>query len=267
MSPAVKAMTRLGIVKVTIISTIYSALASSFVAWILTFFIEMQQPGLHMRLAFLIPFVVAPGFSYFTALAMRESKRARMNAMKAARLDPLTELPNRRAFFEADGRAEEAFGLQSRRTVLFIDIDHFKAINDQHGHDGGDEVLRYFAKSLSQCLRDGDLVARFGGEEFVVELAGAGLEEAEGMAERIRLAAQTAPVAFHSSEIVYSVSIGVAAGTFTESIDRLMSVADSQLYLAKQSGRNCVRMQTVTPGAHSHCVSAPETLAVVCHAA
>ena len=263
MSPAVKAMTRLGVVKVTLISTVASSLASSFVAWIFSFFIVMKQPGLHMWLAFVIPYFVAPGFSYFTALAMPESKRARIRAMKAARLDPLTELPNRRAFFEDDGRAEGAFGLQARRTVLFIDIDHFKAINDHHSHEGGDEVLRQFARSLTQCLREGDLVARFGGEEFVVELTGAGLDEAESVAERIRLAAQSTPVVFRSSEIAYSVSIGVAAGTFAESIDRLMSVADSQLYLAKQSGRNRIRMQTVAPGAHAHAAAAaPEPLAV-----
>lgn len=266
MHPLVKAMTRLGLIRVTMISTVFSALASTLVTWIFSFFIAMQERGLHLRLAFVVPFFVAPGFSYFTALAMRESRRARINAQKAARLDPLTELPNRRAFFEADGRAEETLGLQARRTVLFIDIDHFKAINDQHGHEGGDEVLRHFSKLLRNCLREDDIFARFGGEEFVVELTKAGLEEAESVAERIRFETQSSPVAFRSREIAYSVSIGVAAGSFAESIDRLMSAADAQLYLAKQSGRNRIRMQTVSP-AHSHVAATPEPMPVACKAA
>ncbi len=267
MHPLVKAMTRLGVFKVTMISTVFSALASTFVTWIFSFFIAMQEPALHFRLAFLVPFFVAPGFSYFTALAMRESRRARVNAVKAARIDPLTELLNRRAFFEADGRALEKFGPLARRTILFVDIDHFKSINDSHGHEGGDEVLRHFSKLILKCLRKDDLVARFGGEEFVVELTGASPEEVENVAERIRSEAQSTPAAFRSGFIDFTVSIGVSGGSFAELIDRLLSSADAQLYLAKQSGRNCVRGQDRNTPAPIPFAAAREMSSAACNPA
>ncbi len=186
MQPAVKAMTRLGFFKVMAISTVFSAFMSTFVAWVFGFFIDVPNYDVHIKLAFIIPFFVSPGFSYFTALAMKELKRVRMNAQKAARLDHLTEVFNRRAFFEAETRALEKYRPEERRKILFIDIDHFKGINDRFGHEGGDEVLREFARLLRSNLRKDDLVARFGGEEFVIELPGASMAEADAIAERIR---------------------------------------------------------------------------------
>jgi diguanylate cyclase (GGDEF)-like protein len=243
MQPAVKAMSRLGMFKVTLISTIFSAFMSTFVAWVFGFFIDVPNYAVHIELAFIIPFFVSPGFSYFTALALRESKHARISAQKAARLDHLTEVFNRRAFFEAEARAQEKYRPEERRKILFIDIDHFKSINDRFGHEGGDEVLREFARLLRACLRKDDLVARFGGEEFVIALPGASTQDAEAIAERIRAQAQAASVVFRSSVIDYTVSIGISSGAFSDPLDRLLSAADSQLYLAKQSGRNCIRRQ------------------------
>ena len=231
------------------ISTVFSAFMSTFVAWLFGFFIDVPNYAVHIKLAFIIPFFVSPGFSYFTALAMRELKRARMSAQKAARLDHLTEVFNRRAFFEAETRALEKYRPEERRKILFIDIDHFKSINDRFGHEGGDEVLRAFARLLRANLRKDDLVARFGGEEFVIELPGASAEDAEAIAERIRAQAQAASVVFRSSRIDYTVSIGISSGAFGDPLDRLLSAADAQLYLAKQTGRNCVRRQDEEPGA------------------
>ena len=247
MQPAVKAMTRLGFFKVMAISTVFSAFMSTFVAWVFGFFIDVPNYDVHIKLAFIIPFFVSPGFSYFTALAMKELKRVRMNAQKAARLDHLTEVFNRRAFFEAETRALEKYRPEERRKILFIDIDHFKGINDRFGHEGGDEVLREFARLLRSNLRKEDLVARFGGEEFVIELPGASMAEADAIAERIRAEAQASGVAFRSSRIDYTVSIGISSGAFGDPLDRLLSTADAQLYLAKQSGRNCIRRQEEAP--------------------
>ena len=166
-----------------------------------------------------------------------------MSAQKAARLDPLTEVFNRRAFFEAEAVALGKFRPSDRRMILFLDIDHFKSINDRFGHEGGDEVLRAFSKLLRSSLRKDDLVARFGGEEFVIELAGASATDAEMIAERIRAEAQSSGVMFRSRRIDYTVSIGIAAGAFEDPVDRLLGTANAQLYLAKQSGRNCIRRQ------------------------
>lgn len=241
MQPVVKSMGRLGMIWVTVISTVASAFLSACVAIVLGIFIEVPNYTTHITLAFIIPFFVTPIFSWMTAIALRDSRQARIKAYELARLDPLTGLLNRRAFFEANERSRETRAPTATRSLLFIDIDHFKKINDSHGHEGGDRVLREFAKIVVDTVRKSDLVARFGGEEFVIETGEATPEDAKAVAQRILQRARAHQVAYRGKIISYTVSIGIAHGDYSCEIDPLLSAADAQLYLAKRAGRDCYR--------------------------
>jgi diguanylate cyclase (GGDEF)-like protein len=158
----------------------------------------------------------------------------------AAETDPLTSLLNRRGFFEAAatlmaGNKKSAAPV----SMLAFDLDHFKSVNDQHGHKMGDTMLGLFAKVVRKTMRADDVIGRIGGEEFIAILSGT-LGDACVAAERVRSAFETATVAPGSPQIPATVSIGVACGLPDVSIDILIARADAALYRAKANGRNRV---------------------------
>ena len=164
---------------------------------------------------------------------------------REAVLDPLTGLFNRSALAQrfAEQRPPDADAVDERRIgVLIGDLDHFKAINDEHGHAVGDAVLKEVAYHLRKHLRALDHVYRVGGEEFVAVLPGADLEDAEEAAERLRAAVEAA----RPAGLLVSISFGVVTATGGEcaDFDCLYRAADEALYDAKQSGRNSVRVAT-----------------------
>jgi diguanylate cyclase (GGDEF)-like protein len=138
--------------------------------------------------------------------------------------------------FDRVGRYQSAF------SALMIDVDHFKSINDQHGHPAGDGVLREMAQVLRETLRAVDALGRYGGEEFVALLPHTGAEEARQTAERIRFHVQRRVFHAGASEVRISVSVGVATcpGPGIDSADALLREADKALYRAKEAGRNRV---------------------------
>lgn len=152
-----------------------------------------------------------------------------------ARRDALTGVPNRRAFLEA---AEAVFAAQHPFSLMMLDIDHFKAINDGHGHPAGDDVIRAVAARCAGTLREGDVLARFGGEEFAVLLPETGLDEARTVAGRLIEAVAAEPVVVSEMEIAVAISIG---GTSRRPADRrladVFARADAALYAAKDQGR------------------------------
>jgi diguanylate cyclase (GGDEF)-like protein/PAS domain S-box-containing protein len=157
--------------------------------------------------------------------------------------DHLTGVANRRAFFEA----AELELTRNRRTprpiaLILFDADHFKRINDRHGHPAGDCVLRQLGAALSTTFRQVDVVARVGGEEFAVLLPSSTLGGAEAVAERLRRLVESQPVMYDGVPIPYTVSAGVAAVDAGEAIelDALIKRADQALYAAKENGRNRV---------------------------
>jgi diguanylate cyclase (GGDEF)-like protein len=234
MVPALKIMGRVGLVCVTVIMTLMSALLSMF-----SFVFHVPNYDVHIFLAFVIPFFVTPAFGFLTALSIRDLQRARKRASDLARLDALTGIANRRAFFDAaKKRCEESRPFKNSRAVLFIDIDHFKSINDSYGHDGGDAVLTHFAELLRACTRQHDLVARVGGEEFVVLIEDIEEPGLATIAAGIVACVRMTPVRFGAEEIRYTVSIGGAIAEIAASVDILLSVADKQLYMIKNDGRD-----------------------------
>jgi diguanylate cyclase (GGDEF)-like protein len=153
--------------------------------------------------------------------------------------DPLTGLINRRALGEdLQRRINAAKRGNSPLSLLFVDIDHFKQVNDRFGHDAGDKVIRSVANLMRNALRESDKLSRYGGEEFVAILPETGLLDACRAAERIRTAVSSSLIGFAEHEISVSVSIGVADCEPTT--DLLMQRADQALLAAKRNGRDCV---------------------------
>ncbi len=161
----------------------------------------------------------------------------------AAHTDPLTKLYNKRYLMEAlDAEFKRAKALHSDFTILFMDLDHFKKVNDTFGHDAGDFVLKEFTTLVrNQCLRPKDIFARYGGEEFVVLMANTGAKAAEELAEKVRAAVELHPFIYEGKRIPVTSSLGLAElQTGIESAQTLLKLADQALYEAKTSGRNRV---------------------------
>jgi len=168
----------------------------------------------------------------YIELILRWSQHA--EAMREAALrDPLTGLANRKALFDALGSSTTTGAL------LFCDLDRFKPVNDQHGHAAGDEVLRKIAARIEGAVRAGDLVARTGGDEFVVLAPGATLEQAAALAQRIR-AAVAEHILLPGGSVTVGVTIGVAHAADAMS-EATLNGADQALVLAKANARGTVR--------------------------
>jgi diguanylate cyclase (GGDEF)-like protein len=166
-----------------------------------------------------------------TLVALRLQRQLEHAAMH----DGTTGLPNRRALEEHAGRLPAVH----RLAVVFVDLDGFKAVNDRLGHALGDDVLREVGRRLEASVRAGDLVARYGGDEFVVVCGAEGDDPPASLAERLRHAIAE-PYPFLPVELRLGASIGIAVGDGPSSIDRLIRAADQAMYRAKSEGGNRV---------------------------
>lgn len=158
---------------------------------------------------------------------------------QAAYKDPLTGVGNRAAMEDALQREIElAQRNRTALTLLAIDLDHFKRINDQHGHSAGDVVLRSVAERMRAATRASDLLFRYGGEEFVAVLAHTELSKAKLVAERIRRAVADRPIVVEGGALSITVSLGIAGYADRDQAKQLFDKADEALYAAKRAGRN-----------------------------
>ena len=203
------------------------------------------------------------GFDYVTKPVDEIILKARINSVlkhskkeqtleKQAITDPLTGIYNRRYFFE---RARQDWDLVIRHsrlmTVCMIDIDHFKNVNDQYGHDIGDFILVEISKLLHENLRLSDLLARYGGEEFIIMFSGYTKEEAFLACMRIRQSINQHVFEMNGQRIKLTLTYGLAdmsdlkgkGALNSQSLDTLIKIADQRLYHGKQSGRNMISMQ------------------------
>jgi two-component system cell cycle response regulator len=163
---------------------------------------------------------------------------------RQSRIDPLTDLANRRHFAEVLSAATRQARTDDKPlSLLLLDIDHFKAINDAHGHDAGDDVLREFALRLKKSIRGIDLACRYGGEEFVIVMPETDMAVATVVAERLRrrIASERFSIQQGASAIEVTISVGIATlDAAGDTAANIIKRADQALYRAKRDGRNRV---------------------------
>lgn len=180
---------------------------------------------------------------------LRERRQLTARLKRQAETDGLTGLLNRRAL-ERIGQGDPEFAdMPDEIGLILMDVDHFKAINDRHGHPAGDQVLREIASLTLETIRESDLAARYGGEEIALILPGTNLETLVEIAERLRSGLERRRIEIGDGErIAVTASLGVASGRRgPEAWEELLSAADAALYRAKAEGRNRVRT-TADPG-------------------
>ncbi|CAN5199541.1 hypothetical protein BH11PSE11_BH11PSE11_26030 [soil metagenome] len=174
--------------------------------------------------------------------AIKDSIRLRAEFEKMAFVDGLTGLHNRRWLDQAFGRqVDRSLRDQKPLTVLMVDIDHFKRYNDSYGHLVGDKAIRCVAQALNDNLRPGDLLARFGGEEFSLMLVGATQEQGLTVAERLRSAVAATVIPDEPDVPKVTVSLGCTQLVAGDTLEKMLQRADVALYRAKSAGRDCVR--------------------------
>jgi diguanylate cyclase len=195
-----------------------------------------------------LPIGLAVPMLLFLTIKLRELAIAQFELAKLASIDSLTAVLNRRAFttlveaYLTEVRSQER---ELKGALLVVDADHFKSINDRFGHDRGDEALKLIAQAIKAMLRSADLVGRIGGEEFAVFLPGSTHEQAASVAERIRETIADSDFALADDRPMLSVSVGGAVFEKRLPFTELFRIADQQLYLAKNTGRNRVSVAPV----------------------
>ena len=176
---------------------------------------------------------------------MKELETVQHHLHRQARMDPLTLSDNRRSLAE---RVSQHL-TSDANSVLMLDIDHFKDINDTYGHSAGDQVLQWFSQNCRNRLRQGDILARLGGDEFVIFLPHTDICEAQAIAERLREEIAAAPSPTVQGDIPVTISIGVASHAPEDNpqLEDLLNHADLALYQAKHNGRNRVSISETIP--------------------
>jgi len=200
----------------------------------------------------------------FALRSQKKSFRLERQLRAFADIDELTQLPRRRRVFELGRRILlRAERVGQPFSVLYIDADHFKAVNDRFGHDAGDRALQLIARHIQDSMRPTDVAGRFGGEEFVVLLPGTDQHDAAVVAERLRKRIEDA----RHFEVAMTISVGVAQHARGEPIDRVIRRADTALLDAKGSGRNRVVIADPVPVKEAETMGLAELLCVATDAA
>lgn len=204
---------------------------------------SLLQTGNSVRALSLVIMTTLPVIGT-TAFLLMCSERIRRQWQQAASTDYLTGLANRRTVAQA---GTQAFALARREggrlSLAVLDVDHFKRINDQHGHDAGDLALKYLAEKLLAACEENDLTGRLGGEEFILLWQGADATRALRTAERLQDALRAQPLRIGDAPIALTVSIGIAVLDDSQAdFDELLRQADRALYAAKAEGRDRVMM-------------------------
>ena len=164
------------------------------------------------------------------------------NLLSSALRDGLTKLFNKRYLMDRlDSELKFALRHETSLSLLLLDIDHFKKVNDTHGHLAGDAVLANLAQVLGRAVRNEDVVARFGGEEFAIILRAIGIDPAVQMAERLRRLVELTSAGTGAYKATVSIGVAGLPSSVVKTPEQLVEAADRALYKAKAEGRNCVR--------------------------
>jgi diguanylate cyclase len=221
--------------------------------------VTLAGPSESAQFGIALSIFIAISTSLVTNLFAQRAQKKNFQLVRQLRsfadIDELTQLPRRRRVFELGRRIlHRAERLGQPLSVLYIDADHFKSVNDRFGHDAGDRALQLIAREIQDSLRPTDVSGRFGGEEFVTLLPGSDELDAAGVAERLRKRIEE----MRQFEVTLTISIGVAQRARGEPIDRVIRRADAALLDAKGRGRNRV-VVAPHPSAHDGASAKPAT--------
>ena len=239
-------VSRMGVLRATVLTVMCASLGSLALTWLSLRLLGHGSMGNALWISMLVPIPLALVFGGSNIILVIALEQAWGRVNELAMVDSLTGLSNRRRFMPA---AEREIDLARRYhqpvAVLVLDVDHFKAINDAHGHLAGDHVLVEVGKRCLQALRATDLLARWGGEEFIVLLPNTPVAQAQQLAERVReTVSATAQLVVLGQTVQVTVSVGAAGAAPGQlvSLDMLIQLADGALYRAKHAGRDRVSM-------------------------
>ncbi len=224
--------------------------ASLAVASVLTGLLLMELAGWphapgDIKFNFFLLIICHFAVALFTLILVKE--RAELGLRNLLETDVLTGVKNRRWFY-----SQLPATLSTGDCLIILDIDHFKRVNDQYGHEGGDVALEAVAQEISRQLGPQDAVARLGGEEFGIFVRGHTKATAFTLAERLRIAVRLLHVTYSTSTISLSISAGVGVSEGLQSPEELLKAADQSLYSAKEHGRNQVVIAGEEPAASMH---------------
>ncbi|WP_427980738.1 GGDEF domain-containing protein [Agarivorans sp.] len=226
---------------------LYVAERLVFAVSLVAIILGMQHLGLHQGLRFTLGVIASHIFAWGLA---RVLVKQNIELKELAFMDSLTRCYNRRALFDELQKAKQQYKRSEIHcSLIMLDLDHFKQINDQHGHPLGDQILLWFSRFLQQHTRVNDRVFRYGGEEFIILLHDADFDMAYQTSEKLltELINQPAP-----KELKVSFSAGIASFNGKESIDDWLERADQALYQAKQAGRQQTWAKQITTVKQNH---------------
>ncbi|MUK43766.1 diguanylate cyclase [Aliivibrio fischeri] len=190
-------------------------------------------------------FAIIIGLLLFNLNYLKKTREQKDKYSELAYNDYLTGVNNRRAFEKQANRVFETYQMHKQVfSLIMCDIDNFKEYNDKYGHDVGDQIITAFSEACSSQINHNDIVARFGGDEFVVLLHNKNKEQAIIVAENLQSVIRKLSIFVDGQELSMTSSMGVATvSELTTSLHELLNIADTQLYKAKEAGRNCVRFE------------------------
>lgn len=234
---------RLGLLRATVVTTFIVAVAAIVISQLVISVSGHGNRWVAVASSTLCSVLLTPLIASFILRLVFALERAHEQLTVLATHDDLTGVHNRRHFMTVVQREwDRARRYNTEAALLLIDADHFKRVNDNHGHLCGDELLRCIARAVGESLRQADVLARFGGEELIVFLPHTDPLGALDVAERIRERVQALSLPWKGSAVATTVSIGVAPlRAELPSLDWMIHEADTALYAAKSDGRNCVR--------------------------
>lgn len=223
----------------TIRSTILSMLISMTITPVVEYFTPNPDYLWGMIIAGLVPLLVVPPLTYRHHLLLHELQKSKQKIQELSRTDELTKLANRRYFFE---QAEHHFYLAERHqhpiSILIIDLDYFKSINDRFGHQVGDQVLAHTAAILKESIRSTDILARYGGEEFVLLMPQTAAENTIQFCQRLKKTIACRQID-RSNLPAVTLSMGIASSEKCGyDLEEILFQADKAMYQAKNRGRN-----------------------------
>ena len=226
-------------IRATLMILVMAVSVSLLITWISSAHLDLAARQHMMVLSLLVPMVVTPlGLAYMVRQNVRYLNFHRQ-VQHHANCDDLTGLANRRSFtVDAAAQLASANAVQQTIGLLVVDIDWFKRVNDNHGHEAGDETLCHIAQTLLHASPHGALVARLGGEEFTVMCRVDNELELSRIAEALRKATEAAGFYYRGDRIHVTISLGLTLARPDDTLSTLLSRADNALYEAKNHGRN-----------------------------